>query len=94
VVSSAVVVALLDSLELSTHHINGKLEPSQQSLAVFARTSLGSVIGVGSYLLKLGDVREQAGEVLMDRGELAGDLSQRPSELVQLGRSDRGRGRG
>ena len=89
-----VVTALLDPLELSAHHVDGKLEPSQQPLPIAALADLRNVVGLGPYLPGFGYVREHAGEAAMNRGELAGDLSQRTHELLELGDGDRGGGRG
>jgi hypothetical protein len=93
-VASAVVLALLDPLELSAHHVNGKLEPSQQSLPVVALWNLRTILCVGAYLPGFGCVPEQPDETAMNRGKLAGDLPQRARQLLELGERDRGGGRG
>jgi hypothetical protein len=89
-----VVLALLDPLELSAHHVDSKLEASQQSLPIVTLPDLRSVVCVGAYLPRFGHVREHTGEVAMNRGELAGDLSQAARQLLELGDGNRGVVRG
>lgn len=77
-----VVTPLLEPLELSAHDVDGKFEPSQQALPIVPGATLVGIGGIDVCPLRFCDLCEQAGKVAMDRGQLAGDLSQRPSELL------------